>query len=201
MRKKSHISMADQIIESLQIEPLTSHRMAFRIGNILPDCQPSFLTTRHSYDETIEATKEKMRQFIDEYNSMEEIGSRVCIKLGEIIHYIADYFTFPHNKHYAGNMKDHCLYESDLKHQLREFVHSEAAEHVRTRVKRFDSLEELFSFIQKIHAWYMRKPRNIYDDCKFAVYVCTSVVATIFHILAKRYETQRTWNYTYATVS
>lgn len=201
MRKKSHISMADQIIDSLQLQPLTSHRMAFRMGNILPDCKPSFLTTRHSYDETIDATKEKVMKFLSDYNTIEGISARVCIRLGEIIHYIADYFTFPHNAHYPGNLKDHCTYESDLKFELREFKDSQAAQHIRTKIKRFDSLEELFSFIQKIHAWYMGKQRNIYDDCKFAVYVCTSVVATIFHIIEKKYETAHTWNYTYATVS
>lgn len=193
--------MADQIIDSLQLEPLTNHRMAFRVGNVLPDCKPSFLTTRHSYNETMDATKEKMIQFLSEYNTIEGMSARVCIRLGEIIHYIADYFTFPHNTHYTGNMKDHCVYESDLKHQLRAFADSEAAKDIRARIKRFDSLEELISFIQKIHRWYMSKQRNIYDDCRFAVYVCTTVVATLFHIIQKRYEIWHTWEYTYAPVS
>ena len=43
------------------------------------------------------------------------MNMRRCAGLGVIIHYIADYFTFPHNDHYPGNVKDHCYYERDLK--------------------------------------------------------------------------------------
>lgn len=40
---------------------------------------------------------------------------------GEITHYVADYFTFPHNKIYPGGFKEHCAYEEHLKHELRAF--------------------------------------------------------------------------------
>ena len=39
------------------------------------------------------------------------MNMRRCAGLGVIIHYIADYFTFPHNDHYPGNVKDHCYYD------------------------------------------------------------------------------------------
>ena len=32
-----------------------------------------------------------------------------------ITHYVSDYFTFPHNANYPGNLKDHCIYEEELK--------------------------------------------------------------------------------------
>ena len=48
-------------------------------------------------------------------------------RVGEVVHYIADYFTFPHNEIYPGNLKDHCMYEKELKLYLREYLNSEEA--------------------------------------------------------------------------
>ncbi|WP_242946272.1 zinc dependent phospholipase C family protein [Anaerostipes sp. 494a] len=59
-----------------------------------------------------------------------------------IIHYIADYFTFPHNDHYKGNVKDHCYYERDLKHELKAFLATEEAQDVKNHVVAYDSVEE-----------------------------------------------------------
>lgn len=200
MRKKSHISMANQIIDALEIDSLYKHKMAFRIGNVLPDCRPSFITMRHSYDTTIQMTEERMQRFMTEYRTLDEITGRVCMELGEIIHFIADYFTFPHNSHYTGTMKDHCYYEKDLKFKMREFAKSDEIQTLYKKIKRYDTLEELIAFLKKAHAWYMRVERNIADDCKFAFYVCASVVATIFHIIEEGMQPAPVWKYQMSSV-
>ena len=40
-------------------------------------------------------------------------------RLGEIFHYIADYFTFPHNKTFTGSLVEHNSYEKEL---IRHFL-------------------------------------------------------------------------------
>lgn len=45
--------------------------------------------------------------------------------LGQVSHYLADYFTFPHNKIYPGGFKDHCSYEERLKRDLRSYIKAE----------------------------------------------------------------------------
>ena len=60
MRKKSHISLAKYIVQDMQIPEMVEHRKAFYLGSILPDCVPSFLTTRHEFDGTFDQLKERI---------------------------------------------------------------------------------------------------------------------------------------------
>ncbi len=41
-------------------------------------------------------------------DDFKKISTSYCRKLGEVTHYLADYFTFPHNGEFDGNMKDHA---------------------------------------------------------------------------------------------
>ena len=59
VRKKSHISLAGFLADKLQFEGITNHRKAFCIGSILPDCKPSFLTTKHAFHETFEMVEKR----------------------------------------------------------------------------------------------------------------------------------------------
>ena len=54
MRKKSHISLAGQIMDSLRLEEVFDYKLPFYVGSIWPDCRPSFLTTPHTFDKTEE---------------------------------------------------------------------------------------------------------------------------------------------------
>ena len=106
MRKKSHISLAKYLVEDIAAPDLLAHRKAFYLGSILPDCKPSFLTQRHEFGETFGLVTDEIRR-LSESRRQETMNLRAYMRhLGEVIHYIADYFTFPHNSTYEGNLKD-----------------------------------------------------------------------------------------------
>ena len=52
---------------------------------------------------------------------------------------MADYFTFPHNKTYEGNLAAHNSYEAELKNRLRECILSGAADSQLEEAKQFES--------------------------------------------------------------
>ena len=54
MRKKSHISLARDIVRNSEDEGLRKHKWAFYLGSILPDIKPSFLYKKHEIDGTFE---------------------------------------------------------------------------------------------------------------------------------------------------
>ena len=183
MRKKSHISLAMYIVDSLQEQGLERHKKAFYLGSILPDCKPSFLTERHEIEGTFPKLQGQLKNLVELINAS-EINLRVFYRrLGEIIHYIADYFTFPHNAHYPGNLKDHCLYEKVLKKSLREYIKS--GEAVRNRVwiqesaKQFQSTEAICEFIWKAHDRYVRIKNTVEEDCRQIVALCHQVVEAV----------------------
>ncbi len=111
MRKKSHILVARYLADQMSVEEsLQSHRKAFCLGSILPDIKPSFLTRKHEYFGTFEEIRQKMRQLVECRSG--RVKERVYWRrLGEVMHYMADYFTFPHNINFTGNLYEHNKYE------------------------------------------------------------------------------------------
>ena len=184
MRKKSHILLAGYLADQMKAaDSLQLHRKAFCLGSILPDCKPSFLTTRHEYFGTHELVQERIRFLVEE-------GSEICSarvfwrRIGEVIHYIADYFTFPHNKTFTGNLREHNHYEKDLKDRLKICIENgEAAAFLqKEKVIHFKSLQELFSYVQVRHENYLQKARTIAEDIRYILSVCMQVVRGMFEL-------------------
>lgn len=183
MRKKSHISLAGFLVHDIQTKELVKHKKAFYLGNILPDCKPSFLTTKHEFDGTFTMVQQKIEALTDA-EDMTELNDRVYIRrLGEVIHYIADYFTFPHNVTYTGNLKDHCYYEKELKFGLRNYIRSGQAKKDKTQITSFQSTDDLFQYIQKAHQDYLSLKRDVEEDCIYIVRICNQVVQAILQLL------------------
>lgn len=187
MRKKSHISLAKYIVNSLAQQEMLKHKKAFYLGSILPDCKLSFLTVRHEIGETFPDIQQEMRDLIEKRRNY-RINDRVFYRnLGEILHYIADYFTFPHNVHYSGSLKEHCAYEEQLKHSLREYIQSGEAREDRiwiaNNAKILNSTEAICDFIQLAHDRYVGKRNTVEGDCRQIAVLCHLVAEAMILLL------------------
>lgn len=182
MRKKSHISLASYLMQSMKTEELVLHKKAFYIGSILPDCVPSFITRRHCIDDTFDLLKNEITKVTYDYDMEKGITGYYCRHLGVITHYIADYFTFPHNSTYTGSLKQHCSYEKDLKFAFRAYVKSGEAKHIREKNRKFRTVEEICDFIKEMHDQYLKVINAIKIDCKYIVELCHRVVDAILQI-------------------
>ena len=183
MRKKSHISVAKFLIDNMNVNSLHNHKLSFLLGSILPDCMPSFLTRKHTIEETFYILKKEIRNLTEEYDAEKGEGVYFCRHLGIITHYVADYFTFPHNKNYTGSLKDHCQYEKILKHKLREYVKAMESRRERMKETRFETLEELFVFIHEVHEKYLKRLSEVKKDIQYIVDVCFEVVDAILRFI------------------
>lgn len=182
MRKKSHILLARYLADQMPVaESLQSHRKAFCLGSILPDIRPSFVTKRHEYFGTIDEIQEKIRALVEHDPS--EGKERVYWRnFGEVMHYMADYFTFPHNKTYTGTLYEHNKYEKMLKNRLKAYIQTGAAESHACRAMHFTSLADLIDFIKISHASYLRKTRNITEDINYILMICYQVIQGIVQL-------------------
>ncbi|MBQ4283546.1 MAG: zinc dependent phospholipase C family protein [Lachnospira sp.] len=193
MRKKSHISLANYLLDSIDSELLEQHRKAFIVGSVLPDCKPSFVTERHSIEETFDKVTEFVEKLTINHMDYRRISTAYCRKLGEVTHYVADYFTYPHNDVYEGSLKDHCVYEGELKHALVDFIDSQQFVINHNIAKSFKEPCDLCNYIRKMHQEYLNMEINIAVDCMYIVSLCQIVVEGILHLLAyylKRAEQQ-----------
>lgn len=183
MRKKSHIGLARYLTNYRNQELLANHRYFFYAGSILPDCRPSFLTTRHNIESTLPLIQEYMERVrlhrIRTANTY--LNRRDSITLGQILHYIADYFTYPHNSIYPGSLKDHCTYEQDLKLRLREYFKSGAAFQVKyIPLENRMSTHEIIHFIQQKHKEYLELPHHsVESDCQYIIAINQSVLSAL----------------------
>lgn len=186
VRKKSHVSLAVFLADKLGYEGIINHKRAFCVGSILPDCKPSFLTTKHAFNETFDMVRERIENYIEYSASTETYTMKSARDLGQIIHYTADYFTFPHNKHYDGNLKDHCVYEKKLLIALKEYLRDfDVTKHTEYEIY-FENSDELIEFIKERHKEYVSRKRNVEDDCRFIVMVNYQITRGIMQLLEER---------------
>ena len=191
MRKKSHISLAKHIVNISDMPNFDKHRKAFYVGSVMPDFKPTFLTKRHEIHETFNLVEKRIRKLTQGYDSPKELSTMYFEKLGEVIHYIADYFTFPHNKEYPGNMAAHCVYEGELKHKLRAYIRNFDENTLQAwkrdlqleDLKRFQSVADICDFLKEEHCHYIRKTHHsVEEDCKYIVGVCSKIAVAILHV-------------------
>lgn len=200
MRKKSHISLARYMVKSLDDEELRKHKFSFYLGSILPDIKPSFLYKRHEMSGTFPSIREHIKRLSEGQKAIEKKGRKYYMDLGQISHYLADYFTFPHNKIYSGSLKEHCSYEERLKKDLRAYLCSgEAERHHRLesvrelhanrqdrRDEHFGDADAICNFIQKAHDDYLVSKHNVKDDIEHIVEVNHKALEAMIKLLAKR---------------
>lgn len=166
----------------MKVDGLKEHKKAFYLGSILPDCVPSFITRKHNIQETFDILKEEIRRITEDFDTERGINGFYCRHLGVITHYVADYFTFPHNRTFDGTMREHCAYEKELKHALKEYVHSEQAVRIREKNGTFTTVEEICRFITRMHEEYLTAIKVVKEDCMYIVELCHRVVDAILQI-------------------
>lgn len=187
MRKKSHILLGRYLADQMsEVYSLQQHRKAFCLGNIMPDLKPSFLTTRHEFFGTFNQLQSNMRELVE--RSPEEDNARVYWRrFGEVMHYMADYFTFPHNKNFTGNLYEHNKYEKHLKNHLKRYIESGAADRMVILPVNFGSFRELVEYIGNAHERYLLKERNIAEDVQYILRICSQVIHGILQLAAKQF--------------
>ncbi len=183
MRKKSHISLARFLVRKAGDDVLRRRWKAFYVGSLLPDCRPSFLTVRHEYEETFDLVERKIRSLTEDAGRRPEDSMRYMIDLGQIFHYIADYFTFPHNSNYSGSLKDHCIYEKYLKFRLRSYIRERACVLRAEEGEQLYSVEDILDYIRRNHREYMKEFRSVEEDCEYITRVCLQVLAAMVYLV------------------
>lgn len=191
MRKKSHISLARYIINNMQVEDLHNHKKAFYFGSILPDLKPSFLTKRHTIEETFEDLITEIRRVTVDYDINRGINGYYARHLGVITHYLSDYCTFPHNSIFKGNIKEHVYYEKDLKCSMKEYFNRDDIQRNRDNIQKFNTIDDILHFIKKTHKEYLKALKVVHEDIQYIIDLCYKVVDAIlmfFEIALEKFE-------------
>lgn len=172
MRKISHINLGSFLLEQ---EDFQMKRKTFLFGNILPDCLPTFIYVKHNIDRTIT----KVEKLLEDLYKLDSNSYRFWIKLGCIMHYIADYFTYPHTRLYHDGFWKHNFYEKRLKDRFREHLEEIQEKHIQF----LRTSEELIFYIkEKQNSYFSEKKQNRMDvdlDIDYIYEVCYTIFENI----------------------
>lgn len=187
MRKKSHISLAGYLVREAKFPELIKYKKAFYLGSILPDLNPKMVKEPHEIEHSFEKFKTSIHRLIQETRCGSCSSRSFWRRSGIVLHYLADYFTFPHNTSYDGNLKDHCIYEGDMKHLFRAYIETPEARNLflEQQKKAFLIRDEvsLIEYIQKIHREYLQTGHSAAEDCRWIVETCTVVLLAMQQML------------------
>lgn len=165
MNMTSHLALAVGLSEVLDLRTV-----AFVFGNVQPDLALySYLRggrlQGHSFrnmSPRIDAVLAKLRKGRGE-------GFLHSYRLGKLMHYIADSFTYPHNDNFKGSLRAHMLYEDELEVSL--LAHME--EGFRPSAKL--TVDDIASYVRSLHEDYMANEPSADNDSSCILESCASV--------------------------
>lgn len=147
MNKFGHIS----VTKSLSLDVKGAKRFCLLLGSILPDVLFHTYIVGHKWETTFEKSCRRLMH-------LENWGGQSWfsyLRLGYVLHYIEDYFTYPHNSNYKDSMKEHIKYESNMAAYIKELGDApvEADELVM-------SVVQLRAWLRKLHNEYMEEAEH-----------------------------------------
>lgn len=163
---------------------------AFLYGNLKPDLTGTYLTKRHYPSLMFDEVMDKIRTFCQKYTIHEQNGRDLSVDLGEICHYLTDFFCFPHNDDiYDRNLLAHYVYEKRIALCIRRRLTEPRYENWVTPVLPSFTVENLISRIESMHQRYHDLPAHgIGSDLE---YICRATAMLVLSVVNIAYEAER----------
>lgn len=164
---------------------VTFDQSAFYYGNLKPDLTGTYLTKRHYPSLMFEEVMDKIRTFVATYTISQTNGRALSTDLGEICHYITDFFTYPHNDDiYHRCLLAHYIYEKRISLRIGKRIDKEKFEKWVAPVETYNDAEELISQIRKLHLAYIHETERhcIANDMTYICKACKMVAMSIINM-------------------
>ncbi len=189
MDSVSHVRVARLLLDYVeQTCGVRFDQSGFVYGNLKPDLTGTYLTKRHYPSLMMEEVMEKIRNFVDKYTIGAVNGKELSVDLGEICHYITDFFTFPHNDDiYFRNLLSHYVYEKRIAFVIRRRMTEAKFEQWVSAVIPPIDVDSLIARIGMMHDAYKSSGRRhcINDDL---IHICRATSMVVLSIINIVYE-------------
>lgn len=160
MQAKDHCLLGRYVLSQCGKEPDPICRRIFLLGCIEPDWNLiTYIRGSIKYQFLHGHNADNARKHLK--HLMKRLMKRgVCsplqwFRFGAALHYLADSFTFAHNRCFAGSLTEHRLYE--------KLLHNVFADCLYTQKDEAPSADEL------THERYLSERRSYYTDCRYII--------------------------------
>nr|WP_297275296.1 zinc dependent phospholipase C family protein [uncultured Agathobaculum sp.] len=189
MDSVSHIRVAHLLMDYVeQTCGVTFDASGFVYGNLKPDLTGTYLTKRHNPSIMMDEVMDKIRAFTEKYTIGPVNGRELSVDLGEICHYMTDFFTYPHNDDiYERNLLAHYLYEKRVALVIRRRMTEDKFEQWASPIIPPATVDALIARIGSMHDAYRAADRHhgINDDL---VHICRATAMVVLSIISIVYE-------------
>lgn len=166
MNKNGHLF----ITKSVTVELLAKYRFWIKLGSIAPDLLFHTYLRGHTWDTTFDRNSIHMER-LWEHGHMNRWS---CFKLGYLLHYVEDYFTYPHSKDFPGMLLAHVIYERDLTAYLQ--CEKTSFDCINGMDMHSASIDMLFMYLQVLHDDYLRQKKGLETDTKYIMKAANAFV-------------------------
>lgn len=165
MKQESHRLLGRHLISQLHRQPKRLHAKAFLIGCVEPDRNPlsylkGSLRARWFYGHNYQNADRWIDRTIQHLQSCRHWNLIDYYRLGKLIHYTSDAFTYVHNNCFKEPIAAHRAYETELQalflQRLRE-----------ARGRREAFRRDLNDFFRSAHAQYLQAVADVQNDCQY----------------------------------
>lgn len=193
MDSVSHVRVAHLLLDYVeQTCGVTFDRGGFVYGNLKPDLTGTYLTKRHYPSLMFDEVMDKIRSFTDRYTIGPENGHELSVDLGEICHFMTDFFTYPHNDDiYDRNLLAHYVYEKRIALVIRRRMTEARFERWAGPIIPPLTVDALISRIESMHGRYRAQERRhcIDDDI---MHVCRATAMLVLSVISITYVPEET---------
>lgn len=119
MKRNDHAALAKYLLRSAESAETKKHKRAFVFGSIEPDYNiftymRGLFFNKAFRGHNAENSEKHIKKSLKRLNSKGIHSTFDFFRLGALMHYITDSFTFPHNAAFQGNLREHATYERKL---------------------------------------------------------------------------------------
>lgn len=178
MQTIDHKTLAYLLLSKNTNEKLNIFEKSFIFGCIEPDInfltymkggikyKKSFCghTRKHSLDYIL--------RILEYLQKQEKLNIIDFYRLGKIIHYIADSFTYPHTENFKGNIIEHMKYEKQLHSLLEE-------NKLKIKINKNNDFKDLKKYLLDNQKKYNKQNMEIKNDLKFIINICSVITNAI----------------------
>lgn len=115
-----HYRIANEIHRRLSDVGIRLNKPLFVLGNLVPDISPATITKPHSYSDSFLQTGLMIKKLCSGVDAVDSPSFSMTI--GKVMHYICDYFCFPHTLSFHDNFGKHLLYECKQKFPKKDLL-------------------------------------------------------------------------------
>ncbi|MGN1234677.1 MAG: zinc dependent phospholipase C family protein [Christensenellaceae bacterium] len=162
MRKAAHWIITNYMLEG---KADGWKRFLTCIGSVLPDVFLHTYRKGHKY-----ATRQKeVLSSLDRLSRKKHFSPLTCLRLGMQLHYLEDFFTYPHNDVFTGSLSSHIAYEGEQLKRLKQLL-------PKAIFLRPLAPDDLNGWICDCHAKYLASEHNPETDLTYIVSVAGKVI-------------------------